>query len=1378
MTVSSKHSKLALLLILIVVAVVALLAVRKYKVRDGLKPSVPPTSVADDQFSLNRSPSETSSPVRADGKKQTKAEPEKRVAKDWDSGTRSHEEEEERKQDQPDEAIKWRLESMVDETGKIPLGAEMRAWVHAKQMPIEPQAWPAGHLNSTDLIGGINPAGWQWLGPGNIGGRVRSIIINPAEPQTIWLGSVSGGIWKTTNGGASWAPLDDFMANLAVSSMAIDLTNPSVLYAGTGEGFGNQDSIRGAGVFKTTNGGTTWTQLPSTATSSWFFVNRLSISPVDSQIILAGTGSGIWRSTDGGITWTNRLPTRTLDINFHPTDGSKAIASGTGSGAQYSNDGGLTWSQATGISGQRVEVAYARSNPTIVYASVESGSGQLYKSTDGGQSYSLLSTPNHLNTQGWYDNALWVDPTNPDNVVIGGITLFRSTNGGANFSQFGSVHADQHIIVEAPGFDGSSNKTVFFGNDGGIFRTTDITAPFVTTSELNNNLGITQFYGGAGNVTSGRIIGGTQDNGTLRYTGNTETWNFMNGGDGGWSASDPTDPNYFYGEFQWLQLHRSSNGGASSQTIYQGITDAVANAGTTNFIAPFILDPNNPNTLLAGGANLWRSNNAKSTPVSWAIIKSAIGSNISAIAVAKGNSDIIWVGHNNGSVFVATNGTSGTPSWTQVDNNLPGLPNRRVTRLTVDPTNSNLVYATFGGFSADVVWRSENAGASWTNITSNLPAAPVRSLVVWQDNPNNLYVGTEVGVFASTNGGQSWSPSNDGPTNCSVDELFWMANTLVAATHGRGMFSMNISTGQPPTVSISNPLHGANFSSGANVTIEATASDVDGTITTVDFFAGINLIGTDTTSPYSIIWNSAPGGTHILTARATDNSGDATISSPVSITIAGSTVSNNQFVNAQPLSGESGTVLGSNIGATKEAGEPNHHGNTGGASVWYTWQAPTSGAVAITTSGSSFDTILAVYTGSSVSGLSFIASNDDQPGVLTSRVDFNAVGGQVYRIAVDGYDNGSGAETGSIVLTLAHGSITPSVQVSFGAYTVAENGGAATINIFRAGPSNDAATVDYATSDTAALTNCNVVNGVGSARCDYATSVGTARFAAGETSKSISIPIVDDSYAEGSESFTITLSNAVNTSLGAPSSATVTIQDNESSNGANPIDGTPFFVRQQYVDFLNRAPDPAGFAAWQAVINGCAPNDTTCDRIHVSSSFFRSPEFQERGYFVYRFYPVSFGRKPDYAEFTPDIAKVSGFLSAGELEAAKVAFFAEFMNRPAFVTKFNGLTNTQYVDSLLLTAGVTSPNRDFWIAALGNGTRTRAMVLREIAESPEVYNRYFNQAFVVMQYFGYLRRDPDSLYLNWIAHLDSTGDYRSMINGFMNSVEYRFRFGP
>ena len=229
---------------------------------------------------------------------------------------------------------------------------------------------------------------------------------------------------------------------------------------------------------------------------------------------------------------------------------------------------------------------------------------------------------------------------------------------------------------------------------------------------------------------------------------------------------------------------------------------------------------------------------------------------------------------------------------------------------------------------------------------------------------------------------------------------------------------------------------------------------------------------------------------------------------------------------------------------------------------------------------------------------------------------------------------------------------------------------------------------------------------------------------------------------------------------------------------ANPIDCPEFFIQQHYFDFLNREPDPPGFAGWLALLNNCLSGDPNCDRLHISSAFFRSSEFQDRGYFLYRFYPVAFGRKPDYQEFIQDHGRFSGFLTDAQLEAFKIEFINVFMNRSAFAAKFNGLDNTQYVDTLLSTAAITHSTRDYWIAALGNGTRTRAQVLREIAESTEVYNKYYKQAFVVMQYFGYLRRDPDALYTNWIQELETTGNSRNMINGFVNSIEYRSRFGP
>jgi hypothetical protein len=252
--------------------------------------------------------------------------------------------------------------------------------------------------------------------------------------------------------------------------------------------------------------------------------------------------------------------------------------------------------------------------------------------------------------------------------------------------------------------------------------------------------------------------------------------------------------------------------------------------------------------------------------------------------------------------------------------------------------------------------------------------------------------------------------------------------------------------------------------------------------------------------------------------------------------------------------------------------------------------------------------------------------------------------------------------------------------------------------------------------------------------------------------------------ASGSGSYTIRIQDVTIAATGCPT--------------PNPIDCPEYFVRQHYFDFLGREPDPVGFAGWLSTLNNCAAGDTSCDRVHISGAFFQSPEFQERGYFAYRQYSVALGRKPDYSEFMPDLARVSGYLTPQQLEAAKAALLADFMARPVFVNRYNGLNNTGYVDTLLSFAGVTLPNRQALIEALNSGTKTRAQVLREIMESVEVYEKYYNESFVVMQYFGFLRRDPDALYFDWIQELNTTGNSRNMINGFVNSEEYRRRFSP
>jgi subtilisin family serine protease len=261
------------------------------------------------------------------------------------------------------------------------------------------------------------------------------------------------------------------------------------------------------------------------------------------------------------------------------------------------------------------------------------------------------------------------------------------------------------------------------------------------------------------------------------------------------------------------------------------------------------------------------------------------------------------------------------------------------------------------------------------------------------------------------------------------------------------------------------------------------------------------------------------------------------------------------------------------------------------------------------------------------------------------------------------------------------------------------------------------------------------------------------------------------------------LTSSINGTLSSPNRFLLT---SSAPGPANPIDNNQFFLWTQYADFLGREPDPAGFQAWLNILNTCPASGIDaggnhCDRIEVSAGFFRSPEFQARGYFIYRFYST-LARIPGYAEWKTDFAKVSGFLTDQQLEAKKVAFANEFVARAEFVNRYGSTFNnpTAYVEALLQTVGFPShPFHNYWIDGLTNGSLTRAQVLRGVIETVDVYNKYYNEAFVVMEYFGYLRRDPDAAYLAWIDIMNqSGGDYRNMVNGFMNSIEYRRRFGP
>ena len=362
---------------------------------------------------------------------------------------------------------------------------------------------------------------------------------------------------------------------------------------------------------------------------------------------------------------------------------------------------------------------------------------------------------------------------------------------------------------------------------------------------------------------------------------------------------------------------------------------------------------------------------------------------------------------------------------------------------------------------------------------------------------------------------------------------------------------------------------------------------------------------------------------------------------------------------------------------------------------------------------------------------------------------------------------------------------------------VGESAGRATIVVNRLGNTSGAASVEYQTIDNPAAVPCAAAPAAGEgaigtayARCDYATTVDTLHFADGETQKTFTIPIIDDAHAENTEEFPIRLNQPAGSALGMRTTAVVRILDNEvrfeppAAAVPNPILSNDFFVRMQYLDFLSREAEPAGFAAWTGVLARC-PNvndDPACDRITVSSAFFRSQEFQLKGYFVYLFYKVSLGRLPLYAEIIPDMRRVTGE-TAEEVFARRLAFANAWVERPEFTARYpHTLTPDAFVDQLLGATGVSlggGVTRSSLVGDLRTRAKTRAEVLMALVEHPSVDARERNGAFVAMQYFGYLRRDPEADgYNNWLDYLNANpNDFRTMVRGFANSPEYQLRFG-
>jgi photosystem II stability/assembly factor-like uncharacterized protein len=682
---------------------------------------------------------------------------------------------------------------------------------------------------------------WDALGPGNIGGRIRSIIIHPTVTTNILIGAVSGGIWKTTDGGASWTAQIDDLDPLAIGSMVIDPTDPDIVYAGTGEGWGNSDAVYGGGVYKSTNFGDTWTLLGSTASSS--FRNVLKMASDPSGNIYAATknittkqgggeytlAGGLYRSTNDGTSWTKISSTTFADNYFNPTDVlpyssteilyAVNVNGATLGGIYRTTNSGTNWTKITsGLPAtdyRRIAFARDPSHPDTLYAVFQStdissvgdaGLKGIFRSTNRGVDWTTVPSPpkisstgtlSFLGTQGWYDNVIAVDPFSSSNLYVGGIDMMKSTNTGTNWSQltywhsfYGSpvVHADHHAIV----FDPVTSGTLYSGNDGGIYKSTN---GGVNWTSLNVGLEITQFYSGATSSTGDTYYGGTQDNGHLKFTSGT-TWSMVFGGDGGYSAVDQTTPSTAYEEYVYLEMSKTITSGASWFPAITGLTDATSSA-LCLFIAPFAMNPENSDVLIAGSNKVWITSNGAAT---WTASSGELsaGAKVSAVTVVEPASTYLgFAGTTDGKIFKCTSldPAAGLDTWTEISP--AGNNGAWVRRIVPKPTDNDILIACYSGYNISAplmskhVWSSTNGGTTWTDISNDLPNIPVHSAIFDPVDASIYYIGTETGIYRTTNSGTNWTTYSSGmPTYVPVDELVLQSGTdhLFAFTHGRGVF--------------------------------------------------------------------------------------------------------------------------------------------------------------------------------------------------------------------------------------------------------------------------------------------------------------------------------------------------------------------------------------------------------------------------------------------------------------------------------------------------------------------------------------------------------------------------------------------------------------
>lgn len=658
---------------------------------------------------------------------------------------------------------------------------------------------------------------WRSIGPNGVwtsqieSGRIAAILPATTPGGPMYVGTASGGVWRSTDDGFTWTPLTDTQCALTTGAMARDPSSASIVYVATGEGNGG---LLGCGVLRTTDGGDTWTLgnsgLHTANTNSSGVFSSLVVDPTNAgtaNTVLLGTtnyiNAGVVRSTDAGASWTvvhNTGPANSLiahptkPFTYYVTD--RVNSPVTTRGVYRSTDAGATWSElpplpvADASQIGRTELAVSTSAPNLLWALVGNlttggflGLFRYDENTNVWTTLPAVGVNGGFGTQQSYDLTIAVDPRDTSRIFIAGVGAFHSTDGGKDFHPWAQeVHADWHVIA----FDPNDPDIMWVGCDGGVYVSKDAGATFISRSA---GLAVTQFYPGITvNPQGTRIAGGSQDNGTHVFSG-TPFWDNFIGGDGGYTAINYKNPSVEWGETQWSTA-TNTTGNIFRWDVTGSFTRRSTGISTTDragFIPSLVMDPVNPTKLYFGTFRLYRTTDEGA---SWTAISgdlSATGRGvISTIAVSPADTNTIWVGTNDGKAMVSRDGGL---TFTQAT----GLPARSITRISPHPTDPARALITVSGFGSSHVFETTDAFATPVrDLNGNLLDAPA-NVAIYVPEAGAILVGTDVGVFQSADG-VTWTPGPTGLPNVIVQDLVYQSalHLVVAGTYGRGMFAYDV----------------------------------------------------------------------------------------------------------------------------------------------------------------------------------------------------------------------------------------------------------------------------------------------------------------------------------------------------------------------------------------------------------------------------------------------------------------------------------------------------------------------------------------------------------------------------------------------------------